>query len=134
MQLEGAIDYSFYNKTQGISVRSIKMLFWTEEAYNSLDVLTPENATMIKEMEWVPSESRYEATYVGLAAKDMFSPIYSCAVVEDVDGNVYYGGVLAFCPERFGYINMNSAVIKDKNLARALVVYGDAARTYFANN
>ena len=49
----------------------------------------------------------------------------------DTDGNVYYGGVLPFCAERFGYMNYNKADTKVANLAKAMIVYGDAARDYF---
>ena len=51
-------------------------------------------------------------------------------VFEDSEGNVYYSGVIGYSPERYAYINQNKG---DTNaeLAKRLVVYGDAARAYF---
>ena len=53
-------------------------------------------------------------------------------MLKDEAGNIYYGGVVSYCPGRYAYLNQNKS---DTNatLARCLAVYGDAARTYFKN-
>jgi hypothetical protein len=132
LTLEGAIDYNYYIKVAaGVEVKSIKLLTWTEEVYKSLDVLTVGNAENAFEMVWDATKGRYEYCYEGLPAKDMFGAVYACAMVEDMNGNIYYGGVVPYCPERFSSINANSSEQKDADLARWIVIYGDAAREYF---
>jgi hypothetical protein len=133
LTLLGAIDYVYYIKVaDSVEVANIEMLYWTEEAYKSLDVLTVENASgKLTDPEWMTDKSRYEFTFEGLPAKEMFEAIYTCAVITDTDGNVYYGGVVPYCPERYGTINANSGDAATAELSRTLVIYGDAARTYF---
>ena len=133
LTLLGAIDYVYYIKVADtVNVANIEMLYWTEADYNSLDVLSVENAGgKLTEYEWVTSKSRYEFTFEGLPAKEMFEAIYTCVVVTDTEGNVYYGGVVPYCPERYGTLNANSSDAATAELAKTLVIYGDAARNYF---
>jgi len=131
LTLLGAIDYTYYVKVATVSVKTIKMLCWDETAYNSAEVLTRDNASLIVDMKYVSANSRYEYTYKGLPAKNMFSPIYACAEVTDTNGSVYYSGVVAYCPERFSYISQNDSNANLANLARCITIYGDAARKYF---
>ena len=133
LTLLGAIDYNFYVVVaEDIEVKEAKMLVWDEAAYNAATVLSAENATAFELMDNVYG-TRYEYTVEGMPAKDMFSPVYACAVITDVDGNVYYSGVVAYCPERYGYINQNSTDAATAELAKRIVIYGDAARNYFGN-
>lgn len=132
LSLLGAIDYNYYVRVSSdISVREVKMLTWTEENYNNADVLTKENATSVENAEYDADNNRYIYTYEGLAAKQMFSPIYACAMVIDESGNEYFSGVVAYCPERFGFINANNSEPAEAELAKRLVIYGDAARSFF---
>ena len=133
LTLKGAIDYTYYFKASGIDVASAEILTWTEAAYNSVTVLTAENAT-IYPLEYVSTNSRYEYVYKGLPAKDMFSPIYACAKFTDTDGNVYYSGVVSYCPERYSSLNYDDTNTYIANLAKWIVIYGDAARSYFATH
>jgi hypothetical protein len=52
-------------------------------------------------------------------------------VYEDGNGNTITSGVVGYSPERFGYINGVQKTTPSTNLARATVVYGKAAKTYF---
>ena len=81
-------------------------------------------------MEWNAAESRYEYVCKGIAAAKMFSPIYACQMYTDTDGNVYYGGALAFCTERYIAQKMGDTGTLG-GLVKRIAIYGDAARTYF---
>ena len=60
------------------------------------------------------------------------SLVYVCAKITDVDGNVYYSGVLCYNAERFAYVNMNSTTDPAKAvLAKRVFQYGVAAKVYF---
>ena len=134
LTLLGAIDYNYQIAVdKSVNVADVKILCWTESDYNAVDTLTTDNATLVADMIYDSSKGKYEYKYEGLPAKKMFSPIYTCAVVTDTDGNEYYGGVVAYCPERFAYISTTSSTVSDaeKKLAKCIVIYGDAARRYF---
>lgn len=134
LTLLGAIDYNYQIAVDSsVDVASVEIMCWTESAYNSAQILTRDNATLVAEMNYDEGKKKYEYKYEGLPAKKMFSPIYTCAVVTDTDGNEYYGGVVPYCPERFAYISTTSNTVSDaeKNLAKCIAIYGDAARRYF---
>ena len=132
LSLEGAIDYNFVIGVSNANVAKAEILVWTAEQYNAQSVLD-EGSAAVYDMEYKADKQQYEFKYKGLAAKRMFVPVYTCARITDTDGNVYYGGVLAYCPERFAYVNLTSTTVAaiDVELAKRLVIYGDAARTYF---
>jgi hypothetical protein len=48
-----------------------------------------------------------------------------------MDGNVYYGGVIGYCPERYTYLSLNDSNADLVHLAKCMAIYGDAARKYF---
>ena len=135
LTLKGAIDYAYYAMLDtSISIAKAEIYYWTESDYNAADVLTLENATTSERMtyvEYADGKKRYEAVYEGLPARHMFSPVYACAVFTDMDGNMYYGGAVAYCPERYGYMNQNSSDTNTAIMAKRMVIYGDAARSYF---
>ena len=134
LSLLGAIDYNYYVKiSSNVTVAKAEMLIWNEADYNKADVLTEENATSVHTMEYKTEKSRYEFKYRGLAAKEMFHPVYACAKITDDAGNVYYSGVVAYSPERYAYISSTSATATaaEAELAKRLVIYGDAARAFF---
>ena len=133
LSLEGAIDYNYYIKvSSSVTVAKAEMLVWSENAYNAATALREDNASFVTDMEYITSKGRYEFKYDGLAAKDMFSPVYTCAKITDDQGNVFYGGVLAYCPERYTYVSITtSSDAEEIELAKRVAIYGDAARTYF---
>ena len=134
LSLLGAIDYNYYVKVEdSVAVAKAEILCWTESDYSKVDVLSIENASSAHTMEYTEDNKRYEFKYDGLAAKEMFSPIYACAMITDDNGTVYYSGVVAYCPERFAYINAANSSVTEAELAKRIVIYGDAARTFFSN-
>ena len=132
LSLEGTIDVNFYFGAD-MDVADAEVLLWTEYAYNAEEVLAEENASLVKELTWNAEKSRYEYKYEGIAAKEMFSPVYACAKFTDAEGNVCYSGVVAYCAERYAYIAQNDADPALADLAKRIAIYGDAARTYFGN-
>jgi len=129
LQLESKVLVTFSYAISG-DIQKAEILYWTEEQYNSVDVLTEENATGRDDLELFGG--RYEATYPGQAAKDMFKTIYACAKITDSNGNVSYSGVVGYSPERYVASNYNKANLPyTAALAKALAVYGDAARSAF---
>ncbi len=135
LSLEGNIEYNHYVAVDaGVTVEDAEILVWTEASYNGAEILTEENAQKY-DMVWNAGESIYEYKHPGMAAKEMFKRVYFCAKITDTEGNTYYGGVVAVNPERYAYMNQNNA--EDPALAelsKAMVIYGDAARSYFGNN
>jgi len=134
LTLEGAIDYNFaIGVSENVSVQNVEILIWTEDTYNNADTLSRENATHIQPMQYDSDENLYSYKHKGLPAKAMFSAVYACAIITDADGNEYYSGVIVYCPERYAAINMESTKEATANLAKRMVIYGDAAKTYFEN-
>lgn len=129
LELEGAINVVFTGGVKNIEVAKAELLLWTEADYETADVLTEENASQIVDMT-MRNDGKYEYIYEGIAAKYMFKAIYSCQKYTDTNGNVYYGGVMPFCAERYGYQHTeDGSALGD--LAKAMVIYGDACRSYF---
>ena len=130
LSLDGTIDVNFAFAAS-VSAAAAEILLWDEAAYNAADVLTEANASQIKNMIWMEGKGRYEYKYEGIAAREMFSPIYACAKITDADGNVYYSGVVAYCAERAAYLDQNNSNTDLATLYKRIAIYGDAARTYF---
>jgi len=130
--LEGAISYGYYAAVN-FTPESATVYYWTEEQVRTVDALTLGNAVSSEAMTWNASKARWECSYEKQAAKEMFKTVYACMVFEKADGTMVYSGVIGYSPERYAYINQNDG---DTNaeLAKRLVVYGDAARTFFAAN
>ena len=60
----------------------------------------------------------------------MFETVFALMVFEKADGTKITSGVVGYSPERYAYLNYNKNN-EESPLAKALAVYGDAARTYF---
>ena len=137
--LEGALDFNF-SAGVNFTPASVKAYYWTAEDYAKYDVLTTENASStgeaVKNNDPKNGEHFYDGIYSNVPAKKMFENVYGCLEFTDADGNVYYSGVVCYTPARYAYINCdktaNGELTSNALLSRAVVVYGDAARTYFA--
>jgi len=135
LNLEGLTEINFYfaiAEDVMATAQASGILFWTEEAYNNAEFLDASNATRDLELEYFESTDRYGAKYPeGFAAKEYETTVYACAYVVDADGNYHYSGVIAYSAETYcnSKINGNAA---EAELCKALVVYGEAAKAYFA--
>ena len=75
---------------------------------------------------------KLDIKHKGNLTKDMFKTIYACAKITDSEGNVYYSGVVGYSPERYAFSNYSKTNLPyTAALAKALAVYGDAARSAF---
>ena len=135
LDLEGRTEISFYFAIdEGVmaTAQSSGILFWTEEAYNNAEFLDASNATRDLELEYFESTDRYGAKYPdGFAAKEYETTVYACAYVVDADGNYHYSGVIAYSVETYCNSKINKGAA-EAELCKALVVYGEAAKAYFA--
>ena len=129
LELEGAINVKFTGGITGKEIAKAQLLIWNEADFAAADVLSIDNATEVVDMTSTGS-GKYQYIYEGVAAKHMFKIIYACQMYTDVDGNVYYGGVLPMCAERYAFMNKAGANGLGE-LVKAMVVYGDACRAYF---
>ena len=115
-----------------------KFLYWTTETYEELlakgEAFSEANATEVIIME-IGEDGRYVGEYDKTAAKEMGNTIYVCGLIETTDGTVYNSGIVTHSAHAYlnGRINDAAETAYMIALAKALVVYGDAAETYFAN-
>lgn len=130
LNLVSTIDYAWEFTISNIEIAGTpKIYYWSQDQYESLDVLTLENAMESEDCELV--NGVWKGYYEGRAASQMFEEIYGCMVVTDTAGNTYYSGVLACSPQRYCNMNANSADTKLADLVKSIVVYGNAAFNYF---
>ena len=135
LTLEGIItnNYKFALKASG-TVAQAKFLYWTTETYEALlakgEAFSEANATEVIIME-IGEDGRYVGEYDKTAAKEMGNTIYVCGLIETTDGTVYNSGIVTHSAHAF----LSGQIAKDSmvTLAKALIVYGDAAETYFEN-
>ncbi len=130
VSLEGAFAVNYYF-IPGKTVESDMTFYcWDAKTYNSVDVLTKENAINAETLN-VNDAGQYLATFEGIAAKDLDSTVYVAAVYES-NGVTYCTGVLAVSVSVLSTMQMGS----DANLtalAEGIIVYGDCAKAYFSN-
>ena len=135
LALEGKIElnYSFTIPAQHMSTaKDTGMLYWSREDYERATVLDASSATYTGELEATTTANKYSAMYPkAFATKEYEDTVYACAYLIDADGNYHYSGIIAYNVEAYAKskINGNSA---EADLCKALVVYGEAAKAYFA--
>jgi hypothetical protein len=139
--LEGIItnNFSFKFTPEIMSdVQSAKFLFWDAQTYSQLLAsgaeFSEENATVVKEMVLDSKDGYYKAGYDKTAVKNLGDSIYVCGVVTTSDGSEYVSGVISYSGHTWisNILKRTDATANDKNLAKYLAVYSDAARTNFA--
>ncbi len=135
--LEGIITnkYTFTVKVKDVVIEKAQFLYWETATYAELlekgEAFSVENATGVIEMS-----PEADGTYIGLynktAAKELSNTLYVCGLFTTEDGTVYDSGIVV----HGGHAFLKGQVNKTDDygpLAQALVVYGEAAKTYFAN-
>jgi hypothetical protein len=106
----------------------VTLYYWSNADYNSVDVLTVENATG---SVVATAGSEYEAAVKGIAAKELDSTIYVVAVYES-NGTAYCSGVLAYSIGAYCLDRITNGSATMQNFATATAVYGYYAKAYFA--
>jgi hypothetical protein len=122
----------------------ITVYYWTRATYEALQAsgqaLTKENATYSRtgeEITHVAYHSTYGYEYAvysdGVAAKELGNTIYVAAVFTMADGTEYCSGVDVYSPEMYAKGRIESANATEilKNVVKWMVIYGEAAKTYF---
>lgn len=133
MSTTGALQLNFYTTVLNKNYTEAGVLVWPEDAYNSADVLTWDNATKIP--SGAVGAENFESRFTGIAAKDMGKTVFGCSYIK-VDGEYKYYGIYknsidAYAKSMLGKPESTAAL---KDLMKATVVYGEYAKTYFANN
>lgn len=119
-----------YNFVASNAQGDVTLYYWSEDAYNSAEKLTAENASGTVVMTKT-ANGTYAASLSDIAAKDMDRTVYAC-VVYTVSGETCSTGVVSYSFADYCklYAEKNTSDIQD--LARAAIVYGYYAKNCFA--
>ena len=130
--LTGALSLNVELTCTNTKYTEVGMLIWSEDDYQNATTLTWDNATAIATTTTVGSTSA-KLSYTGIAAKDIGKTVYACGYMV-VDGNYYYSGVFTTSIEKYAStaINGSGTAADLKSLMKALAVYSEYAKNYFA--
>ena len=129
---DAAFAMNYYVNPTYVPEGDVTLYYWTEEAYASAEVLSPENASGAVVMTATGYENQFFGTVSGIAAKEMEKTVYAGAVYES--GGVTYSTVVMnysmgkYCDTIAGRESSNQ-----RELSMAAAVYGASARDYFEN-
>lgn len=122
----GAFSINYYFRTTEAAAKAT-FYYWTEDAYNAVDVLTSDNAT--GKLEMTAEESGdFVASVNGIAAKDLDKTIFVAAIAEDGSCT----GILSYSLGAYCAQNVASTNEAMGQFASATAVYGYYAENYFA--
>lgn len=137
MIMEGQLinKYTFIFKDKSVAVEKAQFLYWDAATYAELlakgEAFSVDNATGVVEMS-----RETDGTYIGLynktAAKEMANTLYVCGLFTTANG-VVSSGVISHGAHAYLKTMVNDSEVAMAELAKALVVYGNAAKYYFDN-
>ena len=135
LTLVGAIDMNFvWKPSVSGTITKAGMLVWNRKTYEQIESLTVENVTETITLTGSEiSGSSFKTSFAGTPAKEMGDTVYVAAFYE-IDGVTYYSGVFTRSIEYYADKVIGNTGY-DENLweaMKAMVVYGDYARAYFA--
>lgn len=121
---------NYYFTTAFIPAGQVTMYYWDQASYESAEELTAENATGVVFMKSSDDSCDFWADVSGIAAKSLGESIYVAAVYSD-GTSTYSTGVLGYSIDAYcqAMIGIDSTI---DQLAQSVVVYGDYAKSYFA--
>jgi hypothetical protein len=130
VSFEGAFAINFYLLPKQTVESDMILYCWDLNTYNSVDVLTEENATA--KIVMTKGGTQYVGSYAGIAAKQIDETVFVAGVYTS-DGVRYSSPVIsyslgAYCAEQ---IANGSATMQE--FAKATAVYGNYAKAYFAS-
>ncbi len=130
VSLDNAMFTVNYNCVAKDAQGEVTLYYWTQDAYNSADKLTAENATGTITMTMSANDT-YTASISNIAPKDMDKTIYT-SVVYTAKGETLCTGVVSYSLADYCklYAEKNTSDIQD--LAQAAIVYGYYAKSLFA--
>jgi hypothetical protein len=126
ISLEGAFEINYFMAPANAVDGEMKIYFWSEETYNSTNMLTMKNAD--KTLTMTIKNGMYQAKSFEVAAKDLEQTIYA-AIVYQSGGVTYCSGVLAYSIATY----CKNPPADATNVANAIAVYSCAAKEYFKN-
>jgi hypothetical protein len=132
VSFDGAFSINYYLTPKKAVESRMTLYCWDLNTHNSVSALTEANATAKVTMAPATNPAEYFANYTGIAAKQIDETVFVAGVY--TSGGVRYSSPVlsyslsAYCADQ---IAKGSATMQD--FAKATVVYGDAAKTYFAN-
>ena len=132
LSLKGAIDMNFsYTVANNGTITAAGMLIWDAEKYASIERLTLDSAICM-EATTIRANS-FKASYAGTPAKEMGDTVYIVGFYT-IDGTTYYSGVITRSIEYYADQVIDNTDYAESLWAtmKAMVVYGDYAKTYFA--
>ena len=94
VSFEGAFSINYYFVPSNVPNSTVRLYYWTQEAYDSATTLTPGNASGVLNLT-VDENGEYHTMVEGIAAKDLCSTVYVAAGYNS-GSNTYCTGVLAY--------------------------------------
>ena len=130
VSFEGAFSINYYFTPSTAVNGDLTFYYWSPDAYQSISVMTADNATGSFSMDPQPSGS-YWGSVSGIPAKALDDTYYVAGVYTDAAGNTYCTGVIAYSLSR--YCMNNAKPGKDmQELAANTAMYGYYAKEFFA--
>lgn len=131
VSFDGAFSINYYITPDQAVQSGVTLYYWTQDAFQSADILTADNASGCVAMDDIDG-STYGYTYRDIAARNVNDAVYIAAVYS-VDGTTYSTGVIgysvgAYCQQQIS----GSADTAMADLAAATAVYGYYAAQHFA--
>ena len=126
VSFEGAFSINYYFTPSNTPDDGLTFYYWDAATYNSVDVLTAENATGTAQM--VQDGDSWFAAVDGIAAKDMDETVYVAASYT-AGGTTYNTNVVAYSLGKY----CESIAAEEDAIGAATAVYGYYAKTYFAS-
>lgn len=130
VSFEGAFSISYYMLPKNTPQNGVTMYYWTQETYNSVSVLTKENADGVMTME-ADGTGYYKGVVSDIAAKEIDKPVYVAGVYE-YNGASYATGVLVYSLGEYCIDRIAAGSAKMQELAKATAVYGYYAKQCFS--
>ena len=131
VSFDGAFSINFYFVASQAPDDGMTFYYWDIETYDSVDVLTKDNATGTMDMTLAGTNSYY-GVVEGIAAKEMDETVFVAGVYE-VDGVEYTTGIIAYSLGRYCETIAAKDTSDQQAFAQATAVYGYYAKEYFAN-
>ena len=131
VSFEGAFAINYYLTPKQTVETNIILYCWDLATYTSVVQLTEDNATAKINMAPALSAGEHFGNYTGIAAKQIDETVFVAGVYES--GGVRYSSpVLCYSLGAYCADQISSGSETMQNFAKATVVYGDAAESYFA--
>ena len=131
VSFDSAFSINFYFASSSTPDDGMTFYYWDIETYDSVEVLTKDNATGTMEMTLAGSNTYY-GVVEGIAAKEMDETVFVAGVYE-VDGVEYTTGIIAYSLGKYCEGIAAKETSDQRFLAQATAVYGYYAKEYFSN-